>query len=79
MSPQFEIGGYTIKLGRRLAARVADQTVTATGSISFLGEKSSKSARRNMTAWPSTELGPARACRRAGSDTAIHSESFASP
>jgi len=35
MSPQFEIGGYTIKLGRRLAARVADQTVTATGSIHF--------------------------------------------
>jgi hypothetical protein len=38
MSPQFEIGGYTIKLGRRLATRVADQTVTATGWISFLGE-----------------------------------------
>ena len=38
MSPQFEIGGYTIKLGRRLATRAGDQTVTASGLISFLGE-----------------------------------------
>jgi hypothetical protein len=38
MSPQFEIGGYTIKLGRRLPTRVADQTVTPIGFISFLGE-----------------------------------------
>jgi hypothetical protein len=38
MSPQFEIGGYTIKLGRRLSTRVVDQAVTATGFISFVGE-----------------------------------------
>jgi len=38
MSPQFEIGGYTIKLGRRLSTRAGDQIVTAVGLISFLGE-----------------------------------------
>ena len=38
MSPQFEIGGYTIKLGRRLSTRAGDQIVTAVGFISFLGE-----------------------------------------
>ena len=38
MVRQFEIGGYTIKLGRRLSTRAVDQTVTATGFISFLGE-----------------------------------------
>jgi hypothetical protein len=35
---QFETGGHTIKLGRRLSARALDHTVTATWFISFLGE-----------------------------------------
>ena len=38
MSPQFEVGGYTIKLGRRLSTRAGDQVVAATGFIAFLGE-----------------------------------------
>jgi hypothetical protein len=38
MIHQFEIGGYTIKLGRRLTTTVAGQTVTAIGFISCVGE-----------------------------------------
>ena len=38
MIHQFEIGGYTIKLGRRLTASVGGQTVTAVGWISCIGD-----------------------------------------
>jgi hypothetical protein len=38
MIHQFEIGAYTIKIGRRFATRVGDENVTAIGFISCVGE-----------------------------------------
>jgi hypothetical protein len=38
MIQQFEIGGYTIKLGRQFDIKVADQNVNAIGVISCVGE-----------------------------------------